>query len=145
LRNIPIAQLEAVLNLPPAVGFTGLLNATATLAGSLSNPQARGELTLTDATLNQTPVQSAQGSFSYNNARLNFGSTVLVAETDPLNIGGSVPYKLPIASVKPANNQLSLNIDVQNEGLALLNLLTRRQVTWVNGTGQCTGESFWNL
>jgi translocation and assembly module TamB len=135
LRNIPIAQLENVLNLPPAVGFTGLLNATATLAGSLSNPQARGELTLTDATLNQTPVQSAQGSFSYNNARLNFGSTVLVAETDPLTIGGSVPYKLPFASVKPENNQLALNIDVQNEGLALLNLLTRRQVTWVDGKG----------
>jgi len=135
LRNIPIAQLENVLNLPPAVGFTGLLNATATLAGSISNPQARGELTLTDATLNQTPVQSAQGSFSYNNARLNFGSTVLVAENDPLSIGGSIPYKLPFATVKPANNELALNIDVQNEGLALLNLLTRRQVTWVDGMG----------
>ncbi|MBD0362707.1 MAG: translocation/assembly module TamB domain-containing protein [Coleofasciculus sp. C3-bin4] len=135
LRNIPIAQLENVLNLPPAVGFTGLLNATALLAGSISNPQARGELTLTDATLNQTPVQSAQGTFSYNNARLNFGSTVLVAETDPLSIGGSIPYKLPFATVKPANNELALNIDVQNEGLALLNLLTRRQVTWVDGMG----------
>ncbi|HEY9797744.1 MAG TPA: translocation/assembly module TamB domain-containing protein [Leptolyngbyaceae cyanobacterium] len=135
LRNISIAQLQAALNLPPAVGFTGLLNATATLSGSLSNPQARGEVTVIDATLNQTPVKSALGSFSYANARLNFGSTILLAETDPLNINGSVPYKLPIASVEPANNQLSLNIDVQNQGLALLNLLSNGQVSWVNGTG----------
>jgi translocation and assembly module TamB len=135
LRNIPIAELQAALKLPPAVGFTGLLNATALLSGSLSNPQARGEVTVIDATLNQTPVKSALGSFSYANARLNFGSTILLAETDPLNINGSVPYKLPIASVEPANNQLSLNIDVQNQGLALLNLLSNGQVTWVNGSG----------
>ena len=135
VRNIPIAELKEVFNLPPSVGFTGLLNATATLAGSIQNPQARGELTLSDATLNQTPVQSAQGSFSYNNARLSFGTTVLIAETDPLNIDGSIPYKLPIASVEPANNELSLNINVQNEGLALLNLLSGGQATWVNGTG----------
>ncbi len=135
VRNIPIAELKEVFNLPPSVGFTGLLNATATLAGSIKNPQARGELTLSDATLNQTPVQSAQGSFSYNNARLSFGTTVLIAETDPLNIDGSIPYKLPIASVEPANNELSLNINVKNEGLALLNLLSGGQATWVNGTG----------
>ena len=135
LRNIPIAQLQEVLNLPDAVGFTGSLNATATLAGSINNPQARGELTLTDATLNQTPVRAAQGSFSYNDARLNFGSTVLLAETDPLNIDGSVPFKLPFASVAPQDNQLALNINVKDEGLALLNLLTQGQVAWVDGGG----------
>ncbi len=141
LQNIPIEQLEAVLskvtNLPPnLVGFTGFLNATATLSGSQKNPQARGEVRLTDATLNRTKVQSAQGSFSYTNARLNFGSTVLLAEsTDPLNINGSIPYKLPFASVAPTDNQLALNINVQNEGLALLNLLTGGTVSWVNGTG----------
>ncbi|HEY9604418.1 MAG TPA: translocation/assembly module TamB domain-containing protein [Allocoleopsis sp.] len=137
VRNIPIAQLQEAFNLPPAVGFTGELNATATLAGSMNNPQARGVVTLTDATLNNTPVESAQGSFSYSNARLNFGSTVVIAqaEAQPLNVSGSVPYKLPFASVAPADNQLALNIDVHNEGLAFLNLLSGGQVSWVNGTG----------
>jgi translocation and assembly module TamB len=140
LRNIPIDELQTVLqrtqNVPPALsGFTGLLNATATLSGSINNPQARGELSITDATINRTPVQSAQGGFSYANARLNFGSTVLVSGTDPLNINGSIPYKLPFASVKPADNQIALNIDVQNEGLAFLNLLSGGQVTWVDGLG----------
>ncbi len=135
LRKIPIAQLGEALKLPPAIGFTGSLDATALLSGSLKNPQARGEVSLTDATINQTPVQSAQGSFSYNNARLNFGSNVLIAKTDPISIDGSIPFKLPFAAVEPTNNQLSLNIDVHNEGLALLNLLSGGQVSWVNGTG----------
>jgi translocation and assembly module TamB len=140
LENIPIEQMQALLqkvpNLPPVLtGFSGLLNATATLSGSISNPQARGELSITDAAINRTPVQSAEGSFSYANARLNFGSTILVAGTEPLNINGSLPYKLPIASVEPENNQLNLNIDVKNEGLAVLNLLSGGQVTWLNGTG----------
>ncbi len=146
LRNVPIDQLQALVqefsNLPPAtLGFTGLLNATATLSGSIDNPQARGELEIIDATLNQQDVQSAKGSFSYNNARLNFSSSVLVAKedgtagTDPLSINGSIPYKLPFASVAPTDNRLNLDIDVQNEGLALLNILTRRQLTWVGGAG----------
>ena len=141
LRNIPIDQLQAVLqkvpNLPQTVtGLTGYLNATATVSGSINNPQARGELSLVDAAINQTEVQTAQSSFSYANARLNFGSTVLLAgSADPLNINGSIPYKLPMASVEPTDNQLNLNIDVQNEGIGLLNLFTDGQVSWVNGTG----------
>ncbi|HAA27254.1 MAG TPA: hypothetical protein DCE56_05695, partial [Cyanobacteria bacterium UBA8553] len=135
LRQIPIAQLNEALKLPPAIGLTGFLNATATLSGSIKNPQARGEVSLTNATINQTPVQSAFGSFSYNNARLSFGSNVLIAKTEPINIDGSIPFKLPFADVEPTNNQLSLNIDVQNEGLTFLNLLSGGQVSWVNGAG----------
>jgi translocation and assembly module TamB len=40
-----------------------------------------------------------------------------------------------MASVEPTDNQLNLNIDVQNEGIGLLNLFTDGQVSWVNGTG----------
>jgi len=47
-------------------------------------------------TLNQKPVESAQGSFSYSNARLNFGSSVMVSGPDPIAITGSVPYLLPL-------------------------------------------------
>jgi translocation and assembly module TamB len=46
-----------------------------------------------------------------------------------------LPYKLPVATVEPTDNQLSLNINVKNQGLALLNLLSGGQVSWVNGTG----------
>ncbi|NEP12208.1 MAG: hypothetical protein F6K14_18775, partial [Symploca sp. SIO2C1] len=143
LRNIPVAQVRGLIqefvDLPPAVGFGGLINATATLSGGISNPQARGELRISDATLNQQDVEEVKGGFNYSNARLNFGSTIrLVADAEPLSIEGSIPYKLPVATVEPESKNLSLNIDVENEGLALLNLLVGRQVAWVNGEG--TGD-----
>ncbi|NET54644.1 MAG: hypothetical protein F6K47_00065 [Symploca sp. SIO2E6] len=143
LGNLPVAQvrslLEEFVELPPAVGFGGLINATATLSGSISNPQARGEVRISDATLNQEDVEEVKGGFNYSNARLNFGTTIrLVADAEPLSIEGSIPYQLPVATVAPESKNLSLNIDVENEGLALLNLLVGRQVAWVKGEG--TGD-----
>jgi len=139
LEKIPIDQLQLALqripNIPPALlGFTGLLNATATLSGSINNPQARGDVTI-DPDSNQAQVQRVQGGFSYANARLNFGSTIQVAGAESSTINGSIPYKLPVATVAPADNKLSLNINVQNQGLVLLNLLSGGQVSWIDGTG----------
>ncbi len=138
LENVPVALIQEVVNLPPAIGFGGRLNATATLAGSLSNPQARGEVTVLDATVNQEKVQSAQGSFSYNNARLNFSAeSILSSDSDPLLIAGSIPYKLPFPdAIAPESNALNLDINVKDEGLALLNVLSRQQIAWVDGTGE---------
>lgn len=133
VRNFPVDVLKSFVKLP--VDFTGQLNATATLAGSVANPQAIGELSLVQGTLNQQPVESAQGSFSYTNARLNFGSNVVVSGPEPIQITGSVPYALPFASVKPDSEQIRLDVNVENEGLALLNLLTN-QVAWEGGQGQ---------
>ena len=139
LRNLPIDQLQAVLqkvpNLPPAfVGFTGLLNATATLSGSINNPLARGEVIIAPDP-NQTQIEKVQGSFSYVNARLNFDSTVQIAGVESSSLNGSIPYKLPMAVVEPTDNKLNLNINVKNEGLTLLNLLSGGQVSWLNGEG----------
>ncbi|NEP62476.1 MAG: hypothetical protein F6K31_37035, partial [Symploca sp. SIO2G7] len=143
LRNLPVAQVRSLLQefveLPPAIGFGGLINATATVSGGISNPQARGEVRISDATLNQEDIEEVKGGFNYSNARLNFGTTIrLVADAEPLSIDGSIPYKLPVATVEPESKNLSLNIDVENEGLALLNLLVGRQVAWVKGEG--TGD-----
>ena len=133
VRNFPVDVLKNFVQLP--IDITGQLNATATLGGSVANPQAIGELNLVQGTLNQKSVESAQGSFSYNNARLSFGSNVLVAGPDPIAITGSVPYALPFATVKPNSEQVRLDVSVQNEGLALINLLTD-QVAWQDGQGQ---------
>lgn len=133
VRDFPLELLQEFVKLP--IDFTGNLDATATLAGSRANPQAIGELQLTEATLNQKPLESATASFSYNNSRLNFGSTVLVAGPEPIEITGSIPYQLPMAAVKPDNDLIRLDVDIENEGLALLNLLTD-QVAWEGGQGQ---------
>ncbi|MCC5642824.1 translocation/assembly module TamB domain-containing protein [Nostoc sp. CHAB 5824] len=133
VNNFPLQLLNNFVKLP--LGITGNLNGTAALAGSIDNPQARGELQITEGILNQNKIESAIASFSYANGRLNFGSTVAVAGPKPVDITGSIPYKLPFASVAPDSDQISLDMKLENEGLALLNALTN-QVVFEKGGGE---------
>lgn len=132
IKNPPLELLNNYVKLP--VGLTGNINATATVAGSIANPQARGELQITQGTLNRKGIESANASFSYNDGRLNFGSSVVVSGLEPVAITGSIPYKLPFASVRPDSNQLSLDVKVKKEGLTVLNILTD-QLTFEKGEG----------
>ncbi|WP_439566574.1 translocation/assembly module TamB domain-containing protein, partial [Gloeocapsopsis crepidinum] len=135
VEALPVSLIEPFLPPQFPIQVAGNLNALVTLAGSLENPTAIGEVALVEGSVNQQPIDNAQLSFSYNDARLNFGSTVLVAQTQPVEIIGSIPVALPFASVQPDNNQISIQANVQDEGLALLNLLTD-QVAWIDGQGQ---------
>lgn len=137
MENIPADRLTALFNLP--LNVQGNLNATATITGSQNNPQVVGLLSLTDGVLNGTSIQQAQGNFGYSNARLNFGSRLLLSGNEPITLTGSLPQKLPFASVEPDNDQIRLSVNVKNEGLALLNLLNN-QVEWVDGKGQVKAE-----
>lgn len=138
VETLPVALIEPFLPELP-VQIAGEVNGLVTLAGSLENPRAIGEVALIEGTLSNQPVETAQVSFSYNDARLNFGSTVLVAGTEPVEIAGSIPVPLPFASVQPDSKQISLQANVQDQGLALLNLFTD-QVAWVEGQGQLNVE-----
>ena len=133
VNNFPVQVLNNFVKLP--VGITGNLNGIAALAGSIANPQSRGELQITEGKLNQNKIESAKASFSYANGRLNFSSTVAVAGPKPIDITGSIPYKLPFASVAPDSEQISLDMKLENEGLALLNSLTN-QVAFEKGEGE---------
>lgn len=139
VEALPVSLIEPFLPPQLPVQVAGNLNALVTLAGSLANPTAIGEVALVEGTVNQQPIENAQLSFSYKDARLNFGSTVLVAQTQPVEVTGSIPVALPFASVQPDSNQISIQANVQDEGLALLNLLTN-QVAWVEGQGQLNVE-----
>lgn len=131
-RRIPIGLVRDLFRSP--LNLDGELNATATLSGTIANPQATGELSVANATLNNTAVQQATSFFSYNDARLNFTGRVVVSEPQPLTLVGSIPYRFPFMSVYPNSDAVSLDVNVQNEGLALLNLF-QNQVAWVNGQG----------
>ncbi|MBD2532830.1 translocation/assembly module TamB domain-containing protein [Nostoc flagelliforme FACHB-838] len=133
VNNFPVQLLNNVVKLP--VGIRGNLNGTAALAGSIANPQSRGELQITEGVLNQNKIESAIASFSYANGRLNFNSTVAVAGPKPVDITGSIPYKLPFATVAPDSDQITLDVKLENEGLALLNALTN-QVVFEEGEGE---------
>ncbi|WP_420845980.1 translocation/assembly module TamB domain-containing protein [Nostoc sphaeroides] len=135
VASLPLSLFQPFIEKYP-IDITGNVNADATLGGSLQDPRAQGQVTLANATLNKQPVQTGQVNFDYNNARLNFDSTLLVTGTQPVTITGSVPAALPFAKVEPDSNQISINASVNNEGLALLNLFTNNQVAWVDGQGQ---------
>ncbi|MBD2344608.1 translocation/assembly module TamB domain-containing protein [Anabaena subtropica] len=135
VESLPLSLLDPfIANYP--LDITGQVNAIANLTGSLSAPTVNGEVTLANATLNQQPVQTGQVNFDYNNARVNFNSTLLLTGTQPIEITGSIPAELPFVLEPPDNNQISINASVSNEGLSLLNLFTNNQVTWVDGQGQ---------
>ncbi|MCY7382462.1 MAG: translocation/assembly module TamB domain-containing protein, partial [Microcoleus sp. CAN_BIN18] len=134
IENLPVEELAKLVELP-FVDVTGNLNLRANLAGSLENPQATGELSLVDGTLNGEPIKKADGSFSYSNARVNFGGSALITQTEPIEVQGSLPFELPFATVKADSNQIDLRANLQNEGLAIINVLTP-QIAWVSGKGQ---------
>ncbi len=135
IEALPVALVKPFIRDLP-VEVTGNFNGLVTLAGGLKNPTGIGEIALVDGSINNQSIQTAQVSFNYNNARLNFGSNISVAGTgtEPVDIIGSIPLSLPFATVKPDSDQININANVRNEGLAILNALTN-QVNWVGGQG----------
>jgi translocation and assembly module TamB len=132
LDKLPIQELTPLLKLP--VDVSGHLGGTTTLSGSLLNPRLTGRLQLTDALLNQRPVDLAETTFTYDQGRLNFEGRAKIEQPDPIVVTGSIPYQLPFAAVGPSSDQLEVKGTIANQGLSLLNLFTD-QVTWVDGSG----------
>lgn len=131
-QNLPIAEIDRFYPLP--LGIDGKLNSTVTISGTRDNPSAVGQIQVRDGFLNGTEVESAVANFTYNNARLNFGSNIALATNEPIRIDGSIPYQLLPDGVRPDSNAISLNVDVRNEGLSILNVLVP-QLAWRGGEG----------
>ncbi len=150
VEKVPVALLSQLFQLPDFFGVTGEISSITTLSGSIDNPRARGAVSVTQATLNQIPVQEVEAGFSYLDSRLRFSTNVSIAgsnseqQSSPLTIRGNIPYQLPFASNAPSDNQLSLNLQVQNQELAILDILSQGQVAWGGGEGDVqldiTGE-----
>ncbi|WP_009633884.1 translocation/assembly module TamB domain-containing protein [Synechocystis sp. PCC 7509] len=133
VNNFPLEALNSFVKLP--IDVTGNLNAQATLTGQLTNPQVAGNLSLINGTLNRKVINSAAANFGYNNARLSFDSTIEVDSPEPVTISGNVPVPLPFVTVKSKSDRITLDINVQDSGLALLNLFTD-QIAWQSGQGK---------
>ncbi|MDM9383840.1 translocation/assembly module TamB domain-containing protein [Chlorogloeopsis sp. ULAP01] len=131
-QNIPISPLRKFFDLP--VDIQGDFNSNVNLAGNYKNPQVAGELFLTNASLNQTPINQAQTLFSYNNARLNFNGELLATNSqNPLRLGGSIPYTLPFTTAFSNNDEFRLDVNLKDDGLSLINALTNGQMNWAGG------------
>jgi translocation and assembly module TamB len=151
--NLPVNQIQPVVNLPKNFGLGGMVNGNIAISGSEESPLAKGEISINDATINQIPIQSAQASFSYKNSRVNFFASsilndkadrILSGEAEPLTIKGSFPYRLFTNSITPNNNQFDISLNLADRGFSLLNILTRNEFQWVGGTGKINVDIFGN-
>lgn len=133
-QNLEVGILRDVLQLP--LDIEGFANATATLGGTLSNPQLRGQADLAALTINDTPIESADAQFLYQNARLNLQSKLVAnAPENPLTLSAQIPYAFNFMDVQPQSNDINVNVNVKDEGLALLNIFND-QVAWESGSGE---------
>ena len=137
LIEVPVKLIEQLFRLPPDFALEGLINAAASIAGTKDNPLSRGEVTIDNASINQTSIQSTKSSFNYKDARLIFsGSSIIAKDAEPLTLKGSIPYQLPFASVMPDSDRLELQVKVKNKGLQLLDIFSKQEFNWINGQGE---------
>lgn len=133
VNNLPAARLQQPLQLP--FELAGRLNGRATLQGRLADPVLRGRVEIVDGELNRRPIDLAEATFSYVAARADIDAQLRLPDADdPLRVRLSTPYRLEFVERRPTNTEVALDIDVRDEGIALLNLFTN-QVTWQSGNG----------
>jgi translocation and assembly module TamB len=156
--NFPAERLSSLFRLP--IEVAGDVNLEAQLGGTFFNPQLCGNATISKGKLNQFDVPAIYTNFNYNSARLGFNSIFkdsIVADKskeslsnnicnsnitidsnaiEPLRIAGSIPYQLPFAKKSPDNQNFSINLKVQNQGMKTLSILTQQQLNWIDGDGQ---------
>ncbi len=132
VEQLPAYLIQDFVELPPNFEVDGLINVRANLAGTVANPQAIGEVSLMDGTINGEDIPSVRGGFSFSNSRLNFSS--IAPETFQVNASIPIPPAL-------GNDEISLDVDIQNEGLTLVNILSEQQVEWVDGIGRVSFQA----
>lgn len=140
IQNFPVQSLTSLIELP--VDINGAINLSAQIGGTLANPRINGEASLSDAQLNNTKLQDVASNFNYSDGRLNFASDAtfanspLVAREDRIKITGSIPYQLPFALTPPASNDIKIDLSLQNQGLQILDVLSKQQLRWLDGQGK---------
>lgn len=131
VTNLPVDAVRRPLRLPD--NLDGTITIGASLTGGLDNPQLRGRVAINPATINDRPLDVAAADFLYRDARLLLRGDVATKETsDPLVLLASLPYPLPGVTQTPESDEVLLSLKVENEGFALLNLLTP-DLAWESG------------
>lgn len=138
-QNLPLDNVITYFELPLPV--SGKLNGTVALSGKLLEPRLSGQLGLVDGLLNDEEIERAIANFNYGSRRVNFRSVLTIQGPEPLVVEGSLPAALPFDLSPPTAeaNRVALKADLNNEGLALLNIFSK-QFTWVEGKGNVSLE-----
>ncbi|MGP1386673.1 MAG: translocation/assembly module TamB domain-containing protein [Thainema sp.] len=132
-QNLPVALVRDFVDLP--VDLEGDFGVLANLSGSFDNPNVVGSANLSDASINDTEIRMGEVSFRYADAVIGANGNVVVGKSkEPLTLQARIPYQFPFVSVAPATDEVFVQVDVRNEGLAFLNAFTD-QVEWIEGQG----------
>ncbi len=140
VQNVPTEWLTNLVEIP--LDVQGAINLSAQLGGSLGNPRASGEVLLTKGQLNNTKLRETKGSFNYLDGRMNFTSDTtfmdspILAPADRINITGSIPYQLPFTLKPPASRDIRIDLSLENQGLQILDVLSKQQLKWIDGQGK---------
>jgi translocation and assembly module TamB len=133
VENVPVTALQRPLRIPFPI--EGDLNGQAVMVGNLSDPVIEGTVTLDEGRLNENAIDQAVANFEYRAARVNLDSMLnLIDSDDPLTLIVRAPYQLPFVKRPPASDELFVDVDVRDDGIALLNLFNN-QVAWEGGSG----------
>ncbi len=136
LNKMPIETLRRFIDLP--ITLQGFVNVKADLGHEDDNrsPTVQGTFNLVEGKLNGTPIQLSDNSgFNYIKGRVDFGGSLLLADSDPVNLRGNLPIFAQDGSSNINNEAINISLDVKDKGLVFLNLLSQDQLRWINGNG----------
>ncbi len=140
IKNVPTEWLTSFVELP--VDIKGGINLAAQISGNLANPHASGDVSLTNGQLNNTKLQDPKASFNYWDGRLTFNgdstfsNSPIVSQSDRIKINGSIPYQLPFSLKPPATRDIHVDLTLENQGLKILDVLSKQQLSWLDGQGK---------
>jgi translocation and assembly module TamB len=139
LKNLPAESLTSIIKIP--VDVTGSIDLNAQISGNLFNPHISGGVALNNGQMNQTKLEYAVGTFNYWDGRLNFDSNanfdaLRATESSPIRINGSIPYQLPFSLKPPATNAIRVDVTLQDRGLQILDVMSKKQLHWIDGKGK---------
>ncbi|MGK7943445.1 MAG: translocation/assembly module TamB domain-containing protein, partial [Microcystaceae cyanobacterium] len=136
IHNVPLTPFSSFLDLPQTLPIQGFLNASILLGGSQFNPSAKGTIAINDLMLYQGKLDQIVSQFNYENDILNFWvNNILNHQTDSILINGTIPYQFPFAKRQPNNDQFEISLRIRDQGFALLNIFTQKQLMWQQGKG----------
>jgi translocation and assembly module TamB len=134
IARLPISEIQRFYPFPGNLNVVGEITLNTTIGGKPGQLSGTGDVSITEGAINNTAISSAKGLFSYNQGRLELESALRLDTPEPLKILVNVPLPLPFLNVYPKDYTIAGNIDVKDQGLALLNLFGA-PVKWLDGQG----------
>jgi translocation and assembly module TamB len=126
LKDFPIESLRP-LPFFSAIPFdlTGKVNGNVSISGiTLLDLGVKGQLSLTDGTVNRQPIDFVALKFNYDKLNINFDANMKVAGKDSVMAAGNIGLL----------GNFDVNLNVKDEGIAFINIFNQ-PVRWVDGKG----------